>query len=91
MKVSDWKKGIEMSKYYLPIITPNFFNDPIAIEQAIYAKQLKKPTILFIVKNTEFAINDLFDNVVMKIEIEDIEDFKKREKEISKKILKLTR
>lgn len=82
MKVKDWREGIEDSEYFFPIISSEYFEDLVCIEQALYAKSLKKPTILFVIKGTTFLIPDLFENIITTIEIEDEKDLKERKEEI---------
>jgi len=89
MKIRDWRKGIEDSEYFIPIIDPTFFEDPQCIEQALYAKNLKKSTILFIIKGTKFIIPDLFENIILKIEIKDGKDLMERQEEILNRLLKI--
>lgn len=89
MKVNDWRKGIEDSGHFLAIVTPSFFKDALPIEQALYAKELKKPTILLRKEGTKLEIPDLFDNIILEIIYKDEEDFNKREAEIAEKIIKI--
>ena len=86
MITNDWRKGIEDTDCFISIISPNFFEEPLCIDQALYAKSLNKPTILIIVKGTVFTIPDLFDNIVLKIEIKDAIDLRERKQEINNKI-----
>lgn len=82
----DWKKIIESSKYFVSIVTNNFFKDVEAVEQALYAKELKKPTIILKERGVIYEIPDLFDNIILEIEFIDEEDFVRRKKEIAEQI-----
>ncbi len=89
MKIRDWKKGMEESAYFMSIVDNDYFEDPFCIEHALYAKTLKKPTILFVQKGTEFTIPDLFENILIRIEFRDVQDFKERKREIMKNVFEV--
>ena len=86
---NDWKKGMEESQCFIAVIDSNYFDESLCIEQALYAKTLKKPTILIIVKKAKLTIPDLFNNIVLKIDVKDENALIKKQDKILNTIRKL--
>jgi len=80
MKIENWKRLMEESKFFICVVKENFFMESERIEQVIYAKNLNKPIILVVKKGINFLIPDLFENanVVLQLEYDSKQDLRKK-------------
>ena len=67
-KLRDWRKDMDESYVYIALVEDDFSENIRCIEQTLYAKAKKIPTIILILEGTELSIPDLFEgcNVVAK-------------------------
>lgn len=79
MTHTHWKELLESSEVFVCVVDKSFFKGAKCVEQAIYAKNLKKKFVLIIEKGTVFTIPDMFKDVdiIFKCEYVDYHDLAK--------------
>lgn len=76
---NNWREQLDKSHIFLIILTDGYMEDPLCVEQCIYAKEKNLPIVVIKEKCVKEPIPDLFKNPIV-IEINDLDDEKDREK-----------
>lgn len=86
----NWRGALDDSDLYIAIVSKHFSEDTECIEQTIYAKERKIPTILLWREGVESSIPDLFDgmNIVAEFIFND-ENFEEMVQKLKSKVQEL--
>lgn len=61
--IKDWKKLLEESNVYIALVTKDFCDDMLCVEQTMFAKTHNIPTIVLWHKGVSLSIPDIFDGM----------------------------